>query len=203
MTRVIVGTYRAKHYIEQCLRSIDERLIGVSDIVFVDDSGDDRHCDWLETYGKVHRLNQEGYVSAYSTICYASNLKSSFVMEEDFVITRTVDLDELQEILFNRPYLAQIALIRNAVYAPEREAGGLIEHLSQTNKFVNVFGVLEHTAVFTCNPSLWRGDVFRSWPQFQSSERIKRDELRASGYRFGFLPGERCFHSGERSGYGY
>jgi hypothetical protein len=101
--------------------------------------------------------------------------------------------------------LAQIALLRGPHFPIEHEHGGVIEALKhQGHTFHNVAGIIEHTATFTANPSLWRADVFATgWPHGRLSEELKRDELLHRNYRFGYLPGIRVAHHGQREGHGY
>ena len=205
MTPVLVGTYRKRTHIEACLRSLDANLTGFDELVFIDDSGDPEHSEWLAQYGKVVEVGRRGYTAAMLSMCQAANGRACFVMEEDFTLTAKVALASLHEILWYRPYLAQIALLRGPHFPIEHRCGGLIEALAAGgHRFDTVRGVIEHTATFTCNPSLWRADVFaRGWPLGYYSEELKRDALIAAGYRFAHLPGIRCAHHGQRLGFGY
>jgi hypothetical protein len=112
MTAVLIGTYRRRDYIEQCLRSLDEQVSGVT--------------------GVIQALLARGF------------------------------------------------------------------------NFTLVDGLIEHTATFTCNPSMWRAEVFAlGWPQVAFSENVKRHQLLAHGYRFAYLPGIRVAHHGINSGHSY
>ncbi|NKS98792.1 hypothetical protein GS498_20470 [Rhodococcus hoagii] len=203
--RVLVGAYRKLDYLPRCIESLREHVSGVSDVVFIDDSGDAETHAWERERGTVVDVGGRGYGAAMSALCEAADGREAFVLEEDFSFRYSVDLNEMSEILRHRPYLAQVALLRGPHFPIEHEHGGLIEALeAKGHKFTDVQGVLEHTATFTCNPSVWRGSVFESgWPQCQWSEDAKRDELLREGYRFGFLPGVRVAHDGIRSGKGY
>ncbi|AXQ64476.1 galactosyl transferase [Gordonia phage Neville] len=203
--RLIVGTYRKKDYISRALASVDKHLAGVSDIVFVDDSGDSEHSAWLRQYGHVVEVGGQGYGKAMTAVCEAAQGQECMFLEEDFTFITDVRLSLMSEVLYNRPYLAQIALLRGPHFPIEHEHGGLIEALQHKgHKFVNYNGVIEHEATFTCNPSVWRGSVFASgWPTCKWSEDRKRDELLRQGYRFGYLPGIKVEHDGVRTGHGY
>lgn len=208
MTRVLIGTYRQREHIEGCLRSMDEHLKGVSDVVFIDDSGDDEHREWLTTYGKVVAVGSQnmGYRKAMRVLSEEAQGQEAFVLEEDFTFLVDVHLDELSEILWYRHYLAQVALLRGPHFPIEHQHGGLIEALqAQGHQFNEVFGIIEQTATFTMNPSLVRGEVWAAgWPSVgQWTEEIKRDQLLGLGFRFGYLPGVRVAHHGERKGKGY
>lgn len=204
--RVVVGSYRGKLHIGNALRSLDIHLTGMTDLVIVNDSPDPDDGAWLSQYGKVIEVGGKGYTAAMSHVCRAAEGEPIMFWEEDFQLLAPTDLNEMNEILYHRPYLAQIALLRGPHFPIEHQHGGLIEALvAQGHSFTNVAGVIEQTATFTCNPSVWRADVTNTlWPQRGGyTEEVKRDQLLAQGYRFGFLPGIRVEHDGERTGKGY
>lgn len=203
--RVIVGTYRKQRHIRSCLRSLRQYVVGISDLVFVDDSGDERNAAWLSSYGRVVTTGASGYNVAMNAACEAAEGEMAFWVEEDFTFLSPVSLDEIATQLWHRPHLAQIALLRGPWFPIEHTHGGLIEALQHKgHTFTEVSGLIEHCATFTGNPSVWRGDVWASgWPKGRWSEDRKRDELITAGYRFAYLPGIRVQHNGERSGFGY
>lgn len=205
MTTLLIGTYRKRRHIETCLKSVDNHLRGHTEIIFIDDSGDPHHSTWLTQHGKVIETGARGYTTAMQHLCAAALGRQAFILEEDFELLTDVHIDELAEHLYHRPYLAQIALLRGPHFPVEHTHGGLIEALqAQGHRFHHVGGLIEHSATFTCNPSLWRADVFTSgWPHGRLSEELKRDQLKQRGYRFAFLPGIRVAHHGERQGHGY
>lgn len=206
--RVIVGTYRKREHIEDCLQSVDRHLRDITELVFVDDSGDAEHRQWLAQYGTVIPVGPQqcGYGAAMRTVCKAADpAEAAMFLEEDFTFTTEVHLDQMGEILYHRPYLAQVILLRQPWFPVEIEHGGLIEALEARGyTFNTVCGVIEQQATFSCNPAVWRGPVFASgWPLGRWSEELKRDALIAEGYRFGWLPGIRVHHSGDRQGFDY
>ncbi|CAM5737576.1 hypothetical protein MAUB1S_02905 [Mycolicibacterium aubagnense] len=203
--RVVVGTYRGRTYLPDTLRSLDRHVTGVDDLIFIDDSGEPDHAAWLSQYGKVIEVGRRGYGEAMKAACRAAEGREAFWLEEDFTFTEPVSLPAMSEILYHRPYLAQVALLRGPHFPVEHRYGGVIEALvAQGHQFVDVLGVLEHTATFTGNPSVWRAEVLAAgWPDGQWSEERKRDVLVRQGYRFGYLPGIKVCHSGERTGFGY
>lgn len=205
MTRLLIGTYRQRQHIEACLKSMDEHLKGVTDIVFVDDSGNPEHCQWLSQYGKVIEIPALGYTTAMKRLSEAAEGQAAFILEEDFTFLTDVNIDKLHEILWTRPYLAQIALLRGPHFPIEHQCGGLIEALqAKGNVFREVAGVIEHVATFTMNPALIRGEVWAAgWPSGRLSEERKRDQLRQMGFCFGHLPGIRVAHHGTRQGRDY
>jgi len=227
-----VGTYRKRKHIETCLRSIDANVKGYDEIIFLDDSGDRLHTKWLLQYGQVVALPKVGHSVAMRALCAHANGRQLAWIEEDFEITGSMDLTEMSEHLYHRPYLAQIALLRQPLWADEKRLGGVLEAVAANGWAVRyVLGLWESRGWFTCNPSLWRGHVTElGWPNPKrvagrdySSEWIKSKELRElfmgeklpsdwmapisekepRGYSFGFLDGIRCHHWGHREGHGY
>lgn len=203
--RAIIGTYRKKLHVPDALRSLDTHVTGITDIVFIDDSGDPDNSAWLAQYGKVIETGAGGYGQAMKAACAAAENQQSLFWEEDFTALQAINLTHLSDILYHRPYLAEIALLRGPHFPIEHQHGGLIEALQyKGHTFTDVLGVIEHTACFTCNPSVWRAEVFAAgWPTGHLSEEIKGRQLVGQGYRFGYLPGIKVEHHGERSGFGY
>jgi glycosyltransferase involved in cell wall biosynthesis len=204
--RVLVGTYRGRTHVSDCLRSLERHVRGVDDLIFIDDSGDAEIGQWLATYGSVRVVGRRGYNAAMKAACEAASGVEAFWLEEDFVFTAPVDLGYLSELLYHRPYLAQVALLRGPHFPVEHEHGGLIEALQvKGHEFRRVGPLLEHTATFTCNPSAWRAEVWnQGWPDGKWSEDRKQKALLNQGYRFAFLGDQKMVeHSGIRSGFGY
>lgn len=203
--RALIGTYRKQRHIPAALRSLEQHVTGITDLIFIDDSGDPDNSARLAQYGKVIETGAQGYGTAMKAACNAAENQQCLWWEEDFTALESVNLTQLSDILYHRPYLAEIALLRGPHFPIEHRHGGLIEALqAKGHQFNEVNGVIEHTACFTCNPSVWRGEVFAAgWPTGHLSEEIKGHQLAAAGYRFGYLPGIRVAHHGERSGYGY
>lgn len=134
-----------------------------------------------------------------------------FWLENDFLLTRYVELEMLAAELDADLQLAQMALMRNAVNSDERRAGGLYE--SRRDQFDRRFGPsgfpsLRHTAYFTTNPSLMRRDFIAAnpWPDYPSECEGKFGiDLVDRGYRFGVWGDGSpwCTHVGDRDGFGY
>ena len=203
---LVIGTYRGRRYVDTALESIRHLVFGYDRIVFVDDSGDDETASYLSRYGDVISTGRTGYNAAMKAVCARARGEGPFCFwEEDFTATEVIDLAAIAKTLAERPYLAQIALLRQPWFPVERESGGLIEALQARGETVAlVDGVLEQTATFTCNPSVWAAGVAeRGWPDGDWSEDAKRDQLLAEGYSFGFVPGQRVNHFGRRTGFGY
>ena len=204
--KVVIGSYRGKKHIGKALASLDTHLTGMTDLVIVNDSPCPDDGAWLAQYGKVVNVGGLGYTVAMYKVCEAAEGMPIMFWEEDFQLLEPVNLDQMNEILYYRPYLAQIALLRGPHFPIEHKYGGLIEALeAQGHTFTEVAGVIEQTATFTANPSVWRAHVTdQGWPQWGGwTEEVKRDLLLGQGYRFGYLPGIKVAHEGERSGHGY
>lgn len=203
--RLVVGTYRKRTHIEDCLRSIDSNVRGVGDIVFVDDSGDREHCDWLRQYGEVVWVGGRGYTTAMWLACQQMTGDYCAWTEEDFTFTEPVDLEALAGQLEHRPELAQLALLRQPWFDFEVEAGGLIEGLLAKGNDVKLDrGVWVQDFIFTTNPSVWRRQAWTSgWPDAEWSEAAKSEQLREAGWTFGWAEGVKVHHDGKRTGIGY
>lgn len=204
----IIGTYRRQRYIGRLLDSLRTHAHGLDRFVFVDDSGSPENAELLRAHGDVVETGARGYGAAMTAVCElgAQEPYAAF-LEEDFTLEADVDFDELGAILTARPHLAQIALLRGPWFPIEHEHGGLLEGLEARlpgTVLGDVDGVIEQTGTFTCNPAVWRREVFATgWPAGRWSEDRKRDQLLAAGYRFGFMPGVKVRHDGERTGKGY
>ena len=141
-----------------------------------------------------------------------------FYLEHDFEFTRPVDLTHLAGVLDENPQLAQMALMRDAVNAEEKAAGGLYESrpgqyeprltdLPFTSEFTQV-PWLEHRSYFSTNPSLMTAEFMRRnpWPDYpERCEGLFGIDLLERGYRFGVWgTGEPWVrHIGQRTGTGY
>lgn len=114
-----------------------------------------------------------------------------FMCEDDFLYARPVDLTELVAVLQDRPYLAQLALLREAYYPREFEQGGILgwPRAGFSKQHLNGTTWLEHRNFFTANPSLFRRSLAAlPWPAGPSSERLFGDMLlKDPAARFGFL----------------
>lgn len=203
---VLVGTYRGRKHIDCCLDSLYRYVAGFDMVTFIDDSQDEEHREWLAQHGKVVAVEEPGgFARALFTACGAAEGRDCFWLEEDFEFVAPVSLREMQQILLDRPYLAQLALQRQPVYDYEKQAGSLLGGLEAVGVHCDwVDGIWEQNRLFTTNPSLWPGWVWRDgWPVTQHSDYRKRDRLRSRGCRFGYLPEVRVIHHGDHEGHGY
>lgn len=99
----------------------------------------------------------------------------AFLVEDDFRFERDVDLRSMAHALDRRPELVQMALLRDACYEAERDAGGILGHPTEAFRTAALDGArwLEHRRFFTLNPTLIRRDlVSRPWPIAKHSEAV-------------------------------
>lgn len=212
---VFVGNGRAQ-CLSRAVESFAQRLTGpIVRRVIVDDSGDPDHHAWLRlTFPDIDLVCTKGrtgfdgvYRTVWDTIA-GYGMPWAFVIEEDFTLERDVDLGVLQQVMDDRPHLAQMALRRQAWSAPEIAAGGVVEQ--HPDEYDEQPTHLEHRLFFTTNPTLLRrGFVTQHpWPKGSGSElRFGRDLFRDPDARCGYW-GARTdapwvIHDGERTGRGY
>lgn len=188
---IICLTNGRRECITRTISSAIEHLSGVLHMVIVDTSGDPEYGQWLEDEfiggpshtGVLHIEGSGGYWQAMKAVWrYALYLldfdgtDAAFFLEDDFVFNVDVDLNDLHEVLNDRPYLTQIALLRQPWWPNEHEHGGLIPALeAQGQQFTEQTDGqrtwVEHRACFTGNPSLIPQRTFsRQWPEGAWSE---------------------------------
>jgi len=209
--------------IERAIPSLLTRVSGLDGprLIF-DDSGDRRYRRWLRS-----RFGPEGFsVVGSGPRCGQGlalramwrRLRSEefaaheWVMhvEDDFVYERDVDAGDLRAVLAARPYLAQMALLRQPWFPAEKQAGGIVARDPEAYAFVTDgrHRWLEHRLWFTLNPCVYKRRLCsREWPPGRRHEwRLGRELCRDPYVRFG-LWGEGepwVTHIGERRvGRGY
>jgi len=206
--QIIIGCYRKLTLVPRLLDSIDEHVKHLQlDLVFVDDSADDATQRMLRRFGEVLDVGGKGYGAAMRAACdVGAREPFSVWIEEDFTFTAPVDFEALADVLYETPRLAQIVLQRQPWFPNEVKAGGLVPALVERGHQFHPIGhgLLEHTAFFSGNPSVWRREVFEAgWPDARWSEDVKGRELVAAGYSFALTEDVLVHHDGERSGKGY
>lgn len=218
MICVLVMTDGRRACIEQALPSLRSKLIGpIAEFVIHDDSGDSEYQAWLRerwSTSVIATPSRQGFGGAIQNAWrHVARLPVSYVFhtEDDFLLTRTVDLRSMVDVLAAHPYLVQLALLRQAVNAAERKAGGVIPQHPESYKTVQWKGLAwrEHNRHFTTNPSLIRRSLIeRGWPDGPQSEghfglRLFAKDPKARAAYWG-AEGEWCEHIGyERVGNGY
>lgn len=179
---VLVMTDGRDEYLDQTVRSAMGNLTGpIVEWWMHDDTGSDEYRAGLRrrypTFlhaGEGPRRGFGGAIRhAWSLVAATSTARFVFHLEADFLFRRPVDLAVLAAVLDARAYLVQMALIRQACNADERDAGGLIERYPQayTARRDDPHRWLEHRLFYTTNPSLIRRSlVDRGWPEGEHSE---------------------------------
>lgn len=195
--------------------------------VIHDDSGDDGYRAWLRAtypgYELVTTPHRAGFGGAYASAwTYMARGPEQMIanLEDDFLITRPVDLAEMTAVLDANPHLVQLALRRQPWNEVELAAGGVVEQ--RPDAFTEVRDEhgrvwLEHREWMTTNPSLYRRPLCAmGWPDVPRSEGEFTHYLLRHGVagvspdavRFGYWgsrdSGVWCQHIGrERVGHGY
>jgi len=169
-----------------------------------------------QTWHGVQLMPQQGFCAATRAAWKAAVLPGPeyvFWLEHDFRFVRDIPLARLAAVLDERPTLAQLALIRNAVNTQEKKAGGWLRlhgpdiELTHVAKGDPAAVWLEHSICFTTNPSLMRRAwmAAHTWPPFHSEcEGRFSGQLREAGFTFGHWDTvESVEHIGVRDGFGY
>jgi len=151
----------------------------------IDDSGDSDYRKWLYEmfpHFTVIPVDSEpaGYWRAMKKVFEVVRLSHTdycFFLEDDFILTRKISINELVEVLTDNQQLAQVALIRQSWFANEQAYGGVIKALQASGRdFIprhTLTGIdyLEHEAIFTGNPNLFPAQIAnREWPDGSWSE---------------------------------
>jgi hypothetical protein len=186
-TTVVIHTDGRRQYLERCVESFLANVTGpIIKKVFYDDSGDPEYKAWLDaTYGELGI----GAVGPAQRLGFGGSMASMwryldrrcvsdfvFMVEDDFVFDRPVDLVPMIDTLRENPHLRQVALLRGPAYPREIEAGGIIEQYPEryTPIHQNGHSRIEHREYFTTNPCVFRRSLVREqpWPDVASSERV-------------------------------
>lgn len=223
MIALAVTTDGRAECIERSLPSLLARVKGLDGprLIF-DDSGDRRYRRWLRerfgpegfsVRGEGERLGQDRALAAMWRQLRSRDLDGcEWVMhaEDDFLYEREVDAGELCAVLAERPYLAQMALLRQPWFPAEVKAGGIVARDPEAYALVAAgpHRWLEHRLWFTLNPCLYRRALCeRPWPRGRRHEwRFGRELCRDPAVRFGIWGGGETWvtHIGERRlGRGY
>lgn len=220
MITAVVMTDGRRDCITRAIASFDRLKGPVSARVIHDDSGDPAYAAWLwdafdgwMVYSTPERSGFGGAVrSARSWLCEHDRNPYVWWHEDDFVLTRDIDLHAMMRVLTER-HLAQLALRRQPWNDRERAAGGVVEQYpGDFHEWSNGDATwLEHRRWFTTNPALlprWIVDD-TLWPTGANSEghyglALFRDPNLYSGFWGSLESGEWCEHIGhERVGTGY
>lgn len=196
MIAVTVMTDGRDELLAQTVESLLANVTGpITRLTIYDDTGDqDHHAFLQDTYGPEgfgviwHPAGRQGFGGAIRTVraWLDENTDEPWQMssEDDFVFERNVDLAAMVRVMEERPYLTQMALVRQAWNEQEIQAGGLLEAnpcaYSQHTDGVNWW--LQHRLYWTTNPSLFRRSLLSlGWPEGDNSEGRFHLRLMADG----------------------
>lgn len=190
--------------------------------VLHDDTGDDDYRallrnqfpDW-EVIGTPRRSGfGKAYRNAYDWLLTYDTNQWVWSTEDDFRVTRDVDLAAIQRVMLGHTNLTQMALRRQPWNDTEKAAGGIVE--SRPGAYTDCSDQdgnhwLEHRLFHTTNPSMVPRRVLEAhpWPTVPHSEGVFSACLFADPHaRAGFwgtrASGEWVDHIGnERAGHGY
>jgi hypothetical protein len=186
-----------------------------------DDSGDPEYTAMLwDVFGPhgfvIHSTGQRSGFGGAIRSAWAwlrEHDRGEFIwhQEDDFLISETISLGDIADVLTARPDIAQMALLRQPWSQAERTAGGIIEQhpADYSRQTHGPHSFRTHRRFFTTNPGMYRRDLIlkREWPAGINSEGMFSIEL------FGSDPGAlsafwddrvACEHIGhQRVGVGY
>jgi hypothetical protein len=115
-----------------------------------------------------------------------------FHCEDDFVYNEPIPVMDMIKVLQEHPYLAQMALLRQAVNSEEKAAGGILQaHPGWwTEKQWGWFKWLEYNVCMTTNPSVYPVKVTRyPYGNAGDGEGAISKLLREEGYLYGYWDG--------------
>lgn len=188
---IICLTNGRRDCISRTIPSAAEHLSGVSHMSIIDDSGDAEYGQWLEDEfiggplnGHVlHLVDGGSYWKAMKAVWgHARHLlphldaDAIFFLEEDFLFSNDIDLNDLAGVLAEQRHLTQLALVRQPWWSNEHEYGGLIPALEAQGQRFEEFTDgkhhwIEHRAGFTGNPCMIPARTFaHDWPEGAWSE---------------------------------
>ena len=187
VTVVVLSNGRAE-YIQQAIPSFEANASGpiIRRRIF-DDSGIPAFRAWLAQrfpeWPVIGYGPNVGYANAMAAVWRYIAARPGgfgFLLEEDFLFERPVDLAAMSAILEADPNLVQVSLLRQAWFEPERAAGGIVARWPEafTPRRLNGYSWLEHRQFFTGNPSLFRRSLCEHpWPRVRRSERVYGEQL--------------------------
>lgn len=177
---ILVITDGRDDYLRQCIDSLHHLDGPITERWMYDDTGDDAYRATLaERYPEWHHINAGlrrgcagAFRSAREQVRNGTNARYLFLVEQDFVFLRHVDLSAMMRVLGGNPHIAEIALRRQPWNEAERAAGGVVEqHPEWYEEMCNERGntVLVQGVYYTTNPHLERMSLLAiSWPEHQS-----------------------------------
>jgi hypothetical protein len=165
---MLVMTNGRKEYLEQSMKTWHRLKCKWDRILIHDDSGDDEYHKWLKSTGYETYFTPEPSGFTKAMISAWSQISGDFVfhLEEDFLILEDIPVTQLAEVLFERPYLKQMALLRQPLARNHIRKGGIIKaHPERYTPMTDgKYNWLEHRVNFTCNPCVYPTALTKEYP---------------------------------------
>jgi hypothetical protein len=172
---VVIGDGR-EYYLHRCITSMSALNGPIIEKWMYDDTGNLAYRDNLvRRYPEFWHINggpRQGCAGAFQQVWRqvreGTSARFIFLIEQDFVFNRTIDLYGMAALLDERPHLAEVALRRQPWNATEIAAGGIVE--SHPDWYIDMEDDagrqwLEHGAFFTTNCPLFRTSLLDvPWP---------------------------------------
>lgn len=201
MICLAVFTDGRRDCIGDTIASLDRNLTGpITRRVIIDDSASASNADWLasmfgDRYEIHHRLRRLGFGGTIRDAWKHILPRAGYIAhwEDDFILTRALDLGDLIAILEHDRTIAQVVLKRQPWNDLEIAAGGIVEcwpdHYEDRDEPV---AHCTHRLFFSTNPSVYRAQLCRTgWPKGERSEHTFTERLFADRER-------RCAFYGHR-----
>lgn len=153
-------------------------------LLIISDGRDEYHekslisaADCLPEFEQTIHIEDRGHRLGFAGAIQKgwSQVRTDYVfhLEADFTFNRPVPVDDMISVLEARPYLVQMALLRQPWNERERAAGGIVQMDPELYSPAswNGYRWLEHRRNVTTNPCVWpRRVIDRGWPQVKHSE---------------------------------
>jgi hypothetical protein len=173
---LLVITDGRDDYLRQCVESLQVVDGELTEMWMYDDTGDATYrAELARRYPQFRHISggpRQGCAgavrSAWLQLQEGSNARFVFHLEQDFVLTRRIDVDAMAALLDSHPELAQVALRRQPCNPLEEAAGGVVEQHPDwyADRSDGDTRWLEHRVFWTCNPCLYRYDMLQlGWPE--------------------------------------
>lgn len=171
--RLIVVTDGRPALLEQTLSAFLLKVMPApTEVAVIDDSGDRQYASYLEDLLPSAFPEGVTLLSHPKRLGFCQSVQDgwgyaarpgvdwAYWLEDDFVHTRCVNLEELAFVLEREPQLAQMALYRDPVNAEERRVGGYMNlYPEDYARRGEAQPWWETTRCFTTNPSLFRREL--------------------------------------------
>lgn len=211
---VIIGDGRDA-YLRQCVGSLGQLYGPISEQWMYDDSGSpayrkelaSRYPSWRHINGGARQGCAGAFQQVWRQVNAGTRADFVFLIEQDFRFVRPIQLSAMAGLLDDRPYLAEVALLRQPWNSEEKRAGGIVEW--HPDWYMDMTDVkdrkrrywLEHRS-FTTNPCLFRRSLLGvPWPDHRPeaySEGVFSHHIHTDGIPG--IPGSqvRCAYWGKR-----